>query len=93
MPKVHYWQALTAIKKIAKINDNLNPELVWGRVEKYNIANYIGVAILLVQPHQNFGINKNEPLGFALRTYKEKLAIIGIVDNEKAKKKPWWKIW
>ncbi|MFD1601988.1 hypothetical protein ACFSJW_24335 [Flavobacterium artemisiae] len=74
-------------------NDYNNPELVWGRVEKYNITTYIGVAILLVQPHQNFGINKNEPLAFALRTFKEKLAIIGIVDGEKAKTKPWWKIW
>jgi len=79
----------------ADVDDKFEPELVWGRVEKYSNADKLGFYNLLVQPHQNLGINKNEKLPFKLMNVDDKIRIVSIATLIETKKesKPWWKIW
>ena len=79
----------------ANDDDKFKPELVWGRVEKYSSADNLGFYNLLVQPHQNLGINKNERLSFTLMKVDNKTRVVSIANPLERKKesKPWWKIW
>jgi hypothetical protein len=74
-------------------DEDSRPELVWGRIEKYTRSNHTGICHLMVQPHQNFGINKNDALAFALTELEDKMWLLGLIENPKVKDKPWWKIW
>ncbi|KFF19458.1 hypothetical protein [Flavobacterium hydatis] len=79
---------------LSKDNDT-TPELVWGRIIKYNHLNKTGISQLMVQPNQDFGINKNEGLAFTMTEVEDEVWIIGIIIDKKVKieSKPWWKIW
>lgn len=77
--------------QILLINNKNNPELIWARVEDYDRESKIGSSKLIVQPHQNFNLNKNDDLVFKLMEINSQQYPVGIIDNKPEKK--WWKFW
>lgn len=77
--------------QILLINNKNKPELIWARVEDYDRENKIGSSKLIVQPHQNFNLNKNDDLVFKLMEINNQPYPVGIIDNKPEKK--WWKFW
>ncbi len=77
--------------QILLINNKNSPELIWARVEDYDRESKIGSSKLLVQPHQNFNLNKDDDLVFKLMEINNQHYPVGIIDNKPEKK--WWKFW
>ncbi|WP_420572255.1 hypothetical protein [Kordia sp.] len=75
---------------------NLQPELIWVRVEAYE--NDIISCELLNQPHQNFGININDTITASPQAVGDDYYIVGHISPQQAasqitKNKKWWKFW
>ncbi|WP_435523651.1 hypothetical protein [Chryseobacterium indoltheticum] len=77
--------------QVLLIDNKNSPELIWVRVEDYNLDNKTGSSKLIVQPHQNFNLNKNDDLVFKLMEINNSPYPVGIIDNKPEKK--WWKFW
>ncbi|MEP0264030.1 hypothetical protein [Dokdonia sp.] len=76
--------------------EKLKPELVWGRVEKYE-NNKITFQ-LLNQPHQNFGLNIHNTATATVQNIENKTYVVCKLDLERPpstqlKEKKWWKFW
>ncbi|WP_111684155.1 hypothetical protein [Winogradskyella tangerina] len=72
---------------------DIRPEQVWLRVEEYSPENKIIGGTLLNQPHQNFGVNKNDVLIAVYTEIKGDAYLIASIDFEKIPKKKKWKFW
>lgn len=73
--------------------ETLQPELIWGRVEKFENGKL--TCQVLNQPRQNFGVNVNSLVTAAPYIIQdEKYLVVEINVSEPTKhKKPWWKFW
>jgi len=77
--------------QILLIDNKNSPELIWARVESYNNESKTGISTLIVQPHQNFSLNKNDDLIFKLMMINNQQYPVGIIENKPKKKR--WKFW
>lgn len=77
--------------QILLIDNKNSPELIWGRVESYDKESKTGISTLIVQPHQNFNLNKNDDLIFKLMMINDQQYPVGIIENKPKKKR--WKFW
>ncbi len=78
-------------------NNPFQPELVWGRVEKFE-NDHLTCNILNL-PNQNIGINENDLVKATVKTLKGNEYIVCIIESNsesnlyKTNKKSWWKFW
>lgn len=75
--------------------DEIKPEMLWARVIAYDSVKKIGHCQVLVKPHQNIGVHKDETIGFVITEIEGEHWILGIIEEQPAttKKKAWWKFW
>ena len=75
--------------------DKIQPEMLWARLVSYDSIKKIGHCQVLVKPHQNIGVRKDETIGFVVTEIEGEHWIIGIINEQPAKttKKAWRKFW
>jgi len=73
--------------------EKIQPEQVWLRVEEYRPEKKIVVGVLLNQPYQNFGVNKNDIVVAVYSLIENEPYFIAEIDFDKIPKKKKWKFW
>jgi len=73
--------------------DGRQPEQVWLRVEEYTPENKMVEGILLNQPNQNFGVNKNERIIALYTPIANQPYLIADINFDKIPKKKKWQFW